>query len=200
MWWQELAKTMQRKQDADTASGVLPCRSSDETPEDSAAHEPLDTAFVLQKHDNRILPLSQNTRLAVVGDLSSTAVSIERALDALIECFPSCIGYAPGFPGESMIKSAEVLASEAECVFLILRLNDGPAKSSACCAQQCLSDEQDRLYQRMMTSARKLILILYTSSGLEIYEHITGNDIILTGCGEQIEMDALLHILSGLPR
>ena len=115
----------------------------------------MDANVALINDVSGILPLSQNTRLAVMGRLSTSILQSYYASSLLIDCFPSCIGYAPGIPGESMRYSAEKLARDAECVLMFLHIEPSQAGQAT-----HLTADQRALMSSVSSLARRIIVVI----------------------------------------
>lgn len=200
MWWQELMKTLQEKQVANHTPKAMDCPTEEADAPNADPCTGLAASaetIILIRQDDKVLPLSQNSRLAVVGELSPNADCADHILAALTECFPSCIGYAPGLPDDSMINSAEMLASEAECVLLFLQVDSPSLSFSVDHTQKYLSKEQENLYQRICSKARKLVLVICTQIDSDIQAMDSCEAMMITGSNEKSRVDELLRCLSG---
>lgn len=171
-------------------------------------------SIVLLKNEGNILPLSRDSKAALIGDFVENpryqgagssmvnAAREERALDLIPEYFPNYIGYAAGFCrmdlyNEELEKEALQIAQKAEYVIMYMGLTEGYETEGLDRSHMRLPDNQVRLLERIHQVNPRIIVVLTAGSPVEMPWIDQCEALIYTGLGGEAMTGAVLRVLTG---
>ena len=197
---------------------VLAERPTDVTADPDAQHEAVRKAaekcIVLLKNEGGLLPLSQDVKVAIIGDFverpryqgaGSSMVNAERIetiTELLPDYFPNYVGYAPGFvrldqPNEELTNAALALARIADVVLLCLGLPEGFETEGLDRTHMRLPDNQIELLAKVAAVNPNIVVTLSAGSAVEMPWADQCKAIVFGALGGQAAASAMLNVLTG---
>lgn len=170
--------------------------------------------MVLLKNEENILPLKENTKVAIIGDFAETprfqgagssVVNSTKPTTALtaVKDFPlDVVGFANGFeragePNDAMEAEAVALAKKAEVVLLYLGLNEVSDSEGVDRTTMTLPLCQVRLLEKV-AQANPNVVIVFSSGGTIEMPWITNCKAFVHGyLGGQAGATAMFEVLTG---
>ena len=156
---------------------------------DAAAHHALarraaEESLVLLKNEGSLLPLAAGSKVAVIGDFAKNpryqgagssmvnSTQVDVLLDKLIDSELNVIGYQQGFdrhgkPDAALQKSACELATQADTVILCMGLDEIAESEGLDRSNLRLAQNQVDLLQAVAAVNPKIVVVLYSGSGVE---------------------------------
>lgn len=171
-------------------------------------------SIVLLKNEDRILPLSRGTEVAVIGDFArlprfqgggSSSVNpteVDSPLDCLKENGLKVVGFAPGFRrnGEedpTLLAEAVVLAGKADIVLLYLGLDEVAETEGMDRRNMALGKAQGTLVRALSTVNPNLVVVLSGGAPMELPWLDTCKALLYGGLGGQGGAAAMADVLIG---
>ncbi len=133
----------------------------------SLSSRAFDASSVLLSNENRTLPLTRPTRLAVLGDIERLSGNRRAELEALAaEAGHSIIGFAPGYElgcdrSDALLRPACELAARSDAVILLLGTDKSEYKDRLPPAQLALCRSLHRM-------KKKLIMVISCEHALDL--------------------------------
>lgn len=142
-------------------------------------------SIVLLKNENRILPLSDKAKVAVIGDFAQTPryqgagssvvtpTKLESTLD-VIKNFPlEMVGFAPGYPrvgaaNPTLEHSAVELAQKADVVLLYIGLDEISESEGLDRTHMRLPESQIQLLHKIAAVNKHVVVVLSGGSAIEM--------------------------------
>ena len=171
-------------------------------------------SIVLLKNEGNILPLSRDSKVALIGDFVErpryqgagssmvNAVQEERAFDLFEEYFPKYIGYAAGFRrmdvyDEKLAKTAVQIAQKAEKVILYMGLTEGYETEGLDRSHMRLPENQIRRLECIYQVNPHIIVVLTAGSPVEMPWIDKCEALVYAGLGGEAAAGAILRVLTG---
>lgn len=171
--------------------------------------------IVLLKNQGQLLPLSQGTKIAVIGDFAvipryqgagSSLINptrLDNALEELQKTALSVVGYAQGFKryggkSEKLLQGAVNLAKTAEVTVLFMGLDESREAEGVDRADMRLADNQTELLHALKGVGGKLVVVLCGGSPIEMPWRASADALLATYLGGQAGAGAIADILTGV--
>ena len=178
------------------------------------AHEAAAEAIVLLKNEGNILPLSQSSKVAVIGDFARTPryqgagssmvnpTRVDAPLDLLDCYFPNSVGFAAGFlredkPDAALLEAAVKLARNADCVLLYLGLTEVFETEGLDRTHMRIPQNQIDLLERLAVVNNHIVVVLSAGSAVEMPWLDKCQALIYASLGGQAGAEAMLQTLCG---
>jgi len=145
------------------------------------AEECAEESIVLLKNKDDILPLSKNTKVAVIGDYAKNpryqgagssivnAIKVDIPLEELYKCDLNIVGYEQGFlrygnKSKKLIKKAKILAEKSDVVLLYLGLDEVSETEGLDRPNMKLPENQITLLKQLYDTNKNIVVILSCGS------------------------------------
>lgn len=178
------------------------------------ARKAAEQSIVLLKNQDDVLPLQQNTKVAVIGDFAKTPryqgagssvvnpTRVDQTLELITQYYPNTIGYTQGFlredkPEASLLEQAVRLAKEAEYVLLYLGLPEAYETEGLDREHMRIPENQIRLLETLSKVNKNIIVVLSAGSAVEMPWLEACKALVYSCLGGQAGADALLRVISG---
>ena len=188
--------------------------SADHEAQHEEVRKAAEKCMVLLKNEGQVLPLTKETKVAVIGDFAentryqgagSSMVNpsfVETTTPLLKDYFPNCTGYAKGFErtgkeNEELLEQAIQLAKEAECILLYLGLPEGYETEGLDRSHMRIPDNQIRILSELSKTGKPIVAVLSCGCAVEMPWEGYCSAILYAGLGGEAAARAALNILSG---
>lgn len=171
-------------------------------------------SVVLLKNEENILPLSKETKVAVIGDFAkspryqgagSSVVNptrLDTALEMLEECGVNSIGYAQGFDRygkkkPKLVEEACELAKKADVVLLYIGLDEVTEAEGLDRENIDLPACQVELVEALAKTGTKIVAVLSCGSAIDMNWDVNCNAVVHAYLGGQAGAKAVLDVVMG---
>ncbi|WP_418789190.1 glycoside hydrolase family 3 C-terminal domain-containing protein [Paenibacillus agilis] len=171
-------------------------------------------SIVLLKNDDSMLPLSQEKKVAVIGDFAKNPryqgagsslinpAKLPNAVDVLGSSGLSIVGYAKGFKrmggkDDRLVREAVSLAEQADTILLFLGLDEGSEAEGVDRSHLGLRDNQLTLLHALTKVNSNIVVILAGGGAIEMPFVQDVKAIIHTYLSGQGSAEALASVLKG---
>ena len=189
-------------------------RSFDADAHHALARRAAGESVVLLKNDDALLPLAEDTRVAVIGDFAETpryqgagssvvnSIKVDTFLDCLNDSGLYSVGFAPGFdrqgkPDAAKQAEAVALAAEADAVLLCLGLDEIKESEGLDRADMKLADNQIELLQAVREANPNTVVIVNAGASLETPWLAHCKALVYGALGGQAGAGAMVDVLTG---
>ena len=179
------------------------------------ARKAAESAIVLLKNEDGILPLAEKTKVAVIGDFAkvpryqgagSSQVNATKA-DNPLECLQTCaslevVGYQQGFarfgkPDEALSQSAVELAKQAEVVLFYMGLDELSESEGIDRQHMRLGENQVTLLEQIAKVNPNIVVVLCGASAVETPWLESCKGLVHGYLGGQAGASAMVDVLVG---
>ncbi len=169
---------------------------------------------VLLKNENHLLPLAQETKMAVIGDFAETpryqgagssmvnAYEVDNAAGLMKEYFPQNIGFSKGFErtdteNAALLDEAVALAKQADVALVYLGLPESFETEGLDRTHMRLPKNQQELLHRVHEVNAHVVVVLSCGSAVEM-PWIDDCEALVYAClGGEAGASAVLKVLTG---
>lgn len=178
------------------------------------AQKAAEQSIVLLKNENKLLPLKEGVKVAVIGDFAKTPryqgagssvvnpTRLDTTLNLVKDYFPNNVGFAPGYhrtgPADAELEAEAVkLAKGAEAVLLYIGLDEISESEGLDRKNMKLSQSQLQLIKKVHEANPHVIAVLSGGSAIEMDWYEECEAIIHGYLGGQAGAAAMLRALTG---
>ncbi len=171
-------------------------------------------SIVLLKNDDKILPLGQGKKVAIIGDFANNPryqgagsslinpAKLSNACDVLSQSGLTIVGYAKGFKrmggkNDRLLKEAVTLAEKADTILLFLGLDEGSEAEGVDRVNLSLRENQLELLRSLTKVNSNIVVILAGGGAIEMPFVRDVKAIVHTYLSGQGSAEALTSVLLG---
>lgn len=180
----------------------------------ATAQEVDEGSIVLLKNKNKILPLKEGTKVAIIGDFAKTPryqgagssivnpLHLDSILDSLKDSGLHSVGYAAGFKrygkaSNHLIKEAVNLADSADVLLVFIGLDEFSEAEGLDRKNMALPDNQKQLIAALYHTGKPIVAVLNCGSPVEL-SFVDRIDALVHGyLGGEAGAKAVLNVLTG---
>ncbi len=171
-------------------------------------------SIVLLKNEDDLLPLTEGTKVALIGDFAFTpryqgagssvvnATQVECLAEEIKSSGLNCIGMAKGYerngvPNVPLAKEAAELASKADVALLCLGLTEADESEGLDRPNMRLAENQIALLMAVRQAAKKVVVLFHAGSAVEMSWLDKCDAVLHAALGGQAGASAMLDALIG---
>lgn len=187
----------------------------DEQRHHDLVREAAEKCAVLLKNKEGLLPLSSDTKVALIGDFAAhpryqgagssmvNAVRVDATLPLLSKYFTEAVGFAQGYerqdkPNDALLTEAVDLAKRADVVLLYIGLPEGFETEGLDRTHMRIPDNQISLIEHVAAVNPHIVAVLSCGSAVEMPWIENCQALLYGGLGGEAAAEAMLRILSGV--
>ena len=178
------------------------------------AHDAAAQSIVLLKNEEKLLPLAEGTKVALIGDFAEkpryqgagSSMVNPTKLDTMKECIASsgltCVGYAKGYDRDGaaspeLMAEAVTLAKQADVILLCMGLAENSESEGLDRQHILLADNQKALVTALADANSNLVAVISAGSAIETGFVASCKAVVHGYLGGQASAGAMLDVLTG---